>query len=336
VSGSLTPGDAVATWEGDSSAAGAGYDIAGGADLTGDGRPDLVIGAPNDTSYVNYGGATYVVSDASGGGLSGAEVRILGNPTGECRREYLGRSVTPVGDVNGDGATDLAVGGSWYCGPDDGAYALGAVHVYLGPLTGDLLSDDHDTYVYGNNGTTQSYWLGNMPGSLDTSGDVDGDGLDDLLLGNDAAYADVWQYTGEAYLVTAASLNAGPVDIFFADWTLSGTESQQRVGLAVAGAGAEDGDGFRDVLVGAPQDASYGDHAGAAWLFHGPLSGHQEGADADARFYGEDTFQGVGSTLAGGTDLSGDGWPDFVIGAPERDSTATYSGSVFVLAGGGF
>ena len=322
-------------WTGDGREAGAGGAVAGGADLTGDGVADVVVGARGEDVYKSNGGSAYVIAGPPGqGGMlsEDADVRIFGTYGASCNAARLGSSLTLLRDVDGDGIADLAV--SAYDACNDAGDSAGVVHIFYGPLSGTMTSDQDDARIVGSLSATQ-YAAGHLPTELADAGDVDGDGLSDVILGNEIAYADVWQYTGSAYLFYGSSLT-GTVETFFADWTIEGTLRNQYLGWAVSGAGDEDGDGFGDVMVGAPEDSTYGERAGVTFLYRGPLSGTTDGTDADARFYGGDSTWGVGAAMAGGTDLTGDGWPDLAIAAPLKTGDASYSGSIFLLAGGGF
>jgi hypothetical protein len=91
--------------------------------------------------------------------------------------------------------------------------------------------------------------------------------------------------------------------------------------------------GSGDVLVGANYSSDYGEAAGAAWLFYGPLSGTYSPADAPAGFFGESASGQLGATLAAGTDVTGDGILDLVFGAREAVGDADESGAIYVAPG---
>jgi len=115
-----------------------------------------------------------------------------------------------------------------------------------------------------------------------------------------------------------AVIPPGPSSLAGADVRLVG-EAGGQAGFHVAPAGDLDGDGFQDVIVGAWVDGTAGPSAGAAYVVYGPLDpGQIDLGEADAKLLGELTGDFAGEGWAGVGDLDGDGFDDFVIGAPGR------------------
>jgi hypothetical protein len=115
-----------------------------------------------------------------------------------------------------------------------------------------------------------------------------------------------------------AVIPPGPSGLAAADAKLVGQAGGQ-AGFHVAPAGDLDGDGFRDVIVGAWVDGTAGPSAGAAYVVYGPLTpGVINLGDADAKLLGELTGDFAGEGWAGVGDVDGDGFDEFVIGAPGR------------------
>lgn len=116
-----------------------------------------------------------------------------------------------------------------------------------------------------------------------------------------------------------------------ADHKLIGTNTDDRAGFAVAGAGDVDGDGFADLVVGAWGEGS--NATGAAYIIRGPLSGNIELSDADAKLIGESEDDWAAYAVAGGIDPVGNGVPHVLIGAQYDDRTGPNAGAVYVVPG---
>jgi hypothetical protein len=175
-------------------------------------------------------------------------------------------------------------------------------------------------------------------------GDVNGDGLDDILIGAPLGdSAGPGTDSGQAYLVLGRSsgwrLNASlaSADVFF-----TAQARLDQVGDAIAGVGDVNGDGLDDFLIGAPRNAEgagtpgFGDGAGQTYLIlghAGPWPRRVNVAQTDASFLGETTGMLSGLSLAAGGDVNGDGFADFLIGAPRANTSAQAAGQAFLLLG---
>ncbi|MFZ5479781.1 MAG: VCBS repeat-containing protein [Myxococcota bacterium] len=191
ISGTTSLADADGIHRGEQAGHRAGADVAGGVDVDGDGRPDLAVGAHSwgeaeeGAMYVVWGPAT---GDAS---LADAPLRIYGeSPTG-----WLGVRLDFVGDVDGDGTIDLAVGAKW---ADDTGEDAGATYVFLGPLPeGTHLASDADVTLLGAA-------VGDQSGmDVASGGDLTGDGVDDLVVGAQGE-STLGLDAGAAYVVSLA------------------------------------------------------------------------------------------------------------------------------------
>jgi hypothetical protein len=218
---------------------------------------------------------------------------------GEAAGGRFGASVAGLGDVSGDGFADVAVGAPH---ADPNGPSSGLVRVFSGRDGSELWRLEGDS---------DSDWFGF---SIDAAGDVDGDGIGDLVIGSPLG-------TPPEGSATVVSGRDGATI-----WVWSGEAPGERFGHSVAGAGDVNGDGFADVIVGAPHANAGGTFAGRARVFSGADGSVLHSFDGFA-------WDQLGFSVGGAGDIDGDGRADVVVGAPLADSTAFNSGSAFVFSG---
>lgn len=283
------------------------------ADTDGDGDQEILIGAWGYGSTDT--GAFYVVaqnSSASGGSLA-TEVRL----TGITASDAAGYAVLGVPDMDGDGDQEVLVGAY---AADDGGNLSGSSYLLYGPLSSGSLSTANAKLIGDVMGDASGYALG--------SGDTDGDGLQEMLMGatgNDRGGSNA----GAVYLVENPS---GNVDLSTASAIFVGENTGDNAGHRVI-VGDLNGDGMEDVLVGATGADPNGSASGAVYLYVGPVSGVLDLSLADAIWEGAAADDQVGDGLGLG-DFDDDGLVDVLLGASLVDNSAGASnaGVIYVLS----
>ena len=260
--------------------------------------------------------------------LGDADVKIVSDQAGA----YLGEDLAFCGDVNGDGLADLIVGAWAYDAPGVGADS-GAAFVFFGPLvdrvdaSGRIPLAQADVRLWGER-------PGDHAGTaVRGAGDLDGDGVDDLIIGSNLG--DAGRDNQGVVYVFYGPVEPGARGLGTADARYYGELAGDYAGSFLAPAGDVNGDGRGDVLVGAPGfDAGASLDAGAAYLLYGPLSpGDHNLAEADVRLAGQAAGDGAGHGIAGRGDFNGDGLADILVGAPFNDESGLGEGKAYVLYG---
>ena len=271
--------------------------------------------------------------DGSAGdcGLAGASVLgdhglLLTSPTAYAA---AGKGLAGVGDLDGDGLSDLAVGAPYADGASSNHGALYVIH-------GDAaLRSDGERPLEGADLVIRGALESDMLGwSVAGAGDVDADGLGDLLIGAPwdahAGFA-----AGAAYLVHGAVLDglAGEYGVEELALRITAAAYDDQLGYALDGVGDVNGDGHDDLLIGAPQADGSAPSSGAAYLLLGPITADCDVTVADATWSSDTLNDGLGMAVAGIGDINADGLADAAIGAYRRDEPVTDAGVAAVVLG---
>jgi hypothetical protein len=274
-----------------------GRAVAGVGDLDHDGLADIAIGAPLANGIAVSSGRVLVYYGPVSGALTTADADAVID--GITFNEMLGTSVAAAGDLNDDGTGDLVIGAPR---PNLNGAGTGHAYVFYGPVTGHHGANEADVILAGE-ALNDEFGM-----SVAGAHDVNGDGVDDLLVG---ASQFTGGRSGKAYVFNGPL--RGAVSAADADAVLPGEARESMFGSSVAMPGDVDGDGFADVLVGAEFDNSLAIHGGRAFLYFGPLAGTVDVSKAVVFTGGFGNF--VGASVAPAGDLDGDARADLLIGA---------------------
>ncbi len=310
-----------------------GYTMDGAGDVNADGIDDIVIG-----SY--QGGEVFVVFGSSSGFPSELQPNDIDGANG-FRLRGVGRQdlvVAGIGDINGDGFADIAVGNPNYSNTRG---SQGAVTVVFGgstpfPALFDLQDIDPARGFRIEGPDSHSYFGRSIAGP----GDFNGDGFDDLLVGEPHNYRSGDR--GSAYVVFGRRRFPAVVDFLnpgkIQSLRFVGSEDVPYIGTSVAAAGDIDADGFADVVIGSPDTST---SSGTAYVLYGRAGRSTTPIDlatlpvADG-FRMTAGYPGVGRNAAGGGDVDGDLVDDLLLGSPDyQQSKSETAGAAFLLYGRG-
>jgi VCBS repeat-containing protein len=308
----------------------AGYTVGSAGDVNGDGFDDVVLRneANPNSCYVVFGHAGPFAPGLSVASLDGANgFTLLG--TGSSFFNSLDNA-----DVNGDGFSDIIVGGAESC------VVFGRSGTF--PSTLSLSSLD------GTNGFVITDANALSSDSLSSAGDVNGDGFDDILVGDPGAAAH-GGYTGAIHIIFGHGASfAASLDLTSLNgtngFTVNGAAAGDQFGFSASSAGDVNGDGFDDVVIGASHGNWFNALQGAAYVLFGhagTFTAISEISDFDGtngfKMLGDLPGDGAGRTVSTAGDVNGDGFADLLICAPYADVNGqTNAGKSYIVFGGDF
>ena len=234
----------------------------------------------------------------------------------------MGGSVASAGDINGDGFDDVVVGAPGFDAPG-GLFDEGAAFVFLGSANG-VIGNNPATAHAAIIGADASAEFGN---SVDSAGDVNGDGYDDIIVGAPLENSSNLSTAGAAYVFLGGPNGITARSPANAQFKLESKQIEGHMGRTVAGAGDVNRDGFSDVVVTAefygkpfvPPIANQGSgRLGASFVFLGSAAGIVGTTPATAHASilpwliqkGNQTISGMGADADGAGDVNGDGFDD--------------------------
>ena len=310
-----------------------GQSIANIGDLNGDGISDIAVGASGDDTGGDYRGAIYVLFMNHNGTVSHTIEINSNTPNGPDLNDfdYFGSSITNIGDLNNDGISDIAVGGT-------GGTLGGTVHIMLmnsnGTVSRTMMLDNNTA----NGPVVNEYdYFGQ---SIANIGDLNGDGISDIAVG--AVYDD-----GSS---THHSANRGAMHIMFMnhDGTISRTieindatangptlNDSDYFGQSIANIGDLNGDGVPDIAVGESDDGAGATYIGTIQI----MFMNSDGTISDIMEINDTTTNGLvlnagdnfGRSIANIGDLNNDGVTDIAVGSNGNDAGGTNRGSIYIM-----
>ena len=310
--------------------------VASAGDVNGDGFDDIIIG---DTD-AHSNGTVYVIFGKESG-FSNIDLSSLSatdgfSISGEASGDQAGTSVASAGDVNGDGFDDIIIGADYN---GDGGDFAGASYVIFGKADGftniDLatMTSADGFRIIGEADDRAGY-------KVSSAGDINGDGFDDILV---AAPHFGGTGVGAVYVIFGKASGFSDIDLGAlapADGFKISDDANIGLGRSVSSAGDFNGDGYDDIIVGAPFDEASGTYAGAAYVIYGKAGGFTDIdlsslAEADGfKIIGDDSGDGVGFSVSSAGDVNGDGYDDLMIGAAGRSINGVGAvGDVYILYG---
>lgn len=305
-----------------------GVSVAHAGDVNGDGFSDLIVGAhtyANPAGHTNEGSIWVFLGSTTG--ISNVPDQII-QPNRV--NTYLGFDVAGLGDINGDGYSDIAGGCSLYT---NGHSNEGAVYVYLGSATGLSTPECHRLEPH-----IVSARFGS---SVSGAGDINGDGFDDMVAGafgipNGGAFR-VFYGSDNVQAGVARPFGNGVNPAAGQQVQVQAELGNNRIGWAVAGAGDVNGDGYSDVIMGDWQDTDDGqNNEGGFMMFHGSATGLAT-SPAYTRYSGQ-VGASMGYSVSTAGDVNSDGYADVLVGvvnrAPVLAGVVNRPGAVELYLGG--
>ena len=299
----------IPNWTGESNQEGAnfGLSVSSAGDVNGDGYSDIIVGAYRfDNGQLNEGRAYVYHGSATGVATSPAWTVESDQDVSE-----FGSWVSTAGDVNSDGYSDVIIGANKY---ENGQEFEGRAFVYHGSEEG--LATSPAWTAEGD----QAFARFGYP--VSTAGDVNGDGYSDVIIGA-FAYDDGQGHIGKAFVYhgSPAGLETFPA------WTAQADQNVDLFGSSVSTAGDVNGDGFSDVLIGAPNSSN----GGETFAYYGSATGLSPNPDWTVE--SDQLVARFGKSVATAGDVNGDGYSDVIIGADHYSNGQANEGRAYVYRG---
>ena len=310
-----------------------GTSVSNAGDVNGDNIDDLIIGAnfadPNSKSKA---GESYVVFGKNGGFGSSLNLANLNGNNGFVvnginKSDFSGVSVSSAGDINNDGFDDVIIGAN-FADPNENKNA-GESYIVFGS-NAEFNSSLNLADLNGNNGfiINGSNTGDNSGISVNSAGDINGDGFDDLIIGAANANPNNQENGGEAYIIFGTDVEfKSNFDLSTLNgrngFIINGANVDDLLGTSVSGVADVNGDRLDDVIVSA---VGANQEQGLSYVLFGREEKFKAVVDlADLQpnegfiIQGIDAGDRAGNSVSGAGDVNGDGIEDLIIGAPQAD-----------------
>ena len=321
-----------------------GSSVSNAGDVNGDGFDDVIVGAPfAGFNKVFPPGSSYVVFGKASGFSATIDLSSLDGSNGfrldgERKHDQSGASISGAGDVNGDGFDDLIVGviGEYFGFNYSNDYYSRYSHVVFGKASGFSATMQLSS-LDGSNGFRLDGLaeLDQSGVSVSGAGDVNGDGLSDVIIGiqgENTSYVVFGKASGFSAIMELFSLDGSN------GFRLDGVSGS--LGSSVSNAGDVNGDGYDDLIVGAHDAYPNGSSSGSSYVVFGKASGFSAILDLSRldgskgfRLDGNATNDFSGASVSNAGDVNGDGFDDLIVGASGADPNGYSSGSSYIIFG---
>ncbi|MFO0142949.1 MAG: integrin alpha, partial [Aphanizomenon sp.] len=334
-----------------------GYSVSSAGDINDDGIGDIVIGSPlSDPNNQSNAGKTYVVFGKTDlfnqtidiSSLNGTNGFVI---NGAKAGDESGRSVSNIGDINGDGVDDLAIGA-----PGGIGNSLGSAYVIFGSEESDYFNNPIELSNLDGKGFeiqgSELFTNRNAGWAISAAGDINGDGIKDLLIGASNPGNNESGTIGESYVIFGKENFDSTLNIDGPNFGNDGliiysynednpNDDNNSLGYSVSDAGDINGDGIDDLIIGAPYADPNGNNSGSSYVIYGRSEDNPFTDNINIfNFNSSDGFvingqngDKSGFSVSKAGDINGDGIGDLIIGAkdgnPDNKESAGRSYVVF-------